>query len=251
MICAVRILFVIAVLAVMVPVSARAGERDFRLAVPPELVESGFLKHLLPRFSLKTQTRIALVAPQEGAEAALGDKGKAVFDGLGRSWKLDLMAPDHPGVVQFVDWIGSEVGLRTIAAFEVDGTAPFTTPTQEAARQVAVSFDGDPVLGLEVSKRHCKRCHSVTQEDRINSIGSTPSFFVLRSLPNWSERFESFYALNPHPAFTQVTDVTLPFPHDRPPPIVPVQMTLGDLEAILAYAATLAPADLGAPIQHQ
>ena len=100
-------------------------------------------------------------------------------------------------------------------------------------------------------KQHCKRCHAVTSEGRINSIGSTPSFFVLRTLPDWSERFEQFYVLNPHPAFTQIAEVTPPFAQDRPPPIVPVEMTLGDLEAIVAYVAELAPADLGAPIQHQ
>ena len=57
--------------------------------------------------------------------------------------------------------------------------------------------------------------------------------------------------LNPHPAFTQVADVTPPFHEERPPPIIPVEMTLDDLQAILAYVAALEPADLGAPIRHQ
>ena len=246
-----RFLLAAAALALVASAPAHGGERDFRLSAPDVLIESGFLKHLLPRFSLKTQTRIALVAPGEASEAALGATGKPVFDGLGQSWKLDIRAPDHPGVIRFADWIGSEVGLRTIAGFEVDGTPPFTAPQQRAADLVALEFDGDPARGLEAAKHHCKRCHSVTPEDRINSIGSTPSFFVLRSLPDWSARFESFYALNPHPAFTQVADVTPPFDDARPPPIVPVRITLDDLEAIVAYVAELAPADLGAPIQHQ
>ncbi|MDU8929354.1 hypothetical protein RXV86_18325 [Alisedimentitalea sp. MJ-SS2] len=246
-----RILVVTVGLIAMIALPARSGDRDFRLAVPTDLENSGFLKHLLPRFSLKMQTRITLVAPGETAEAILGHKGEPVFDGLGRQWKLDAKQPDHPGVKRFADWIGSEVGLRTITAFKGDDGAGFTAPTQEVVHEVELSFDGDPAKGLEVSQQHCRRCHAVTQEGRINSIGSTPSFFVLRSLPDWSERFERFYALNPHPAFTQVDAVTPPFPQDRPSPIVPVEMTLDDLEAIVAYVAGLTPADLGKPIQHQ
>ena len=72
-----------------------------------------------------------------------------------------------------------------------------------------------------------------------------------RTLPGWLKRFEGFYALKPHGAFTQVADVTPPFNPARPSPIVPIEMTLDDLDAILAYVATVAPADLGAPIQSQ
>ena len=68
---------------------------------------------------------------------------------------------------------------------------------------------------------------------------------------DWDNRFRAFFALNPHPAFTQVEDVTEPFPIDRPPPIIPVEITLADLEAIMAYVSRLEPADLGAPIKHQ
>jgi hypothetical protein len=85
----------------------------------------------------------------------------------------------------------------------------------------------------------------------MNAIGSTPSFAVLRALPDWGARFQGFFALNPHPAFTQVADVTDPFPIDRPPPIIPVEITLDDLEAILAFVAAMEPADLGAPLLHQ
>jgi hypothetical protein len=85
----------------------------------------------------------------------------------------------------------------------------------------------------------------------MNAIGSTPSFFALRSLSDWEARFAAFFALNPHPSFTQVTGVTEPFAEDRPPPIVPITLSLEDLEAILAYVAALEAADLGAPLVHQ
>ena len=82
-------------------------------------------------------------------------------------------------------------------------------------------------------------------------IGSTPSFFVLRALKDWDIRFQTFYSLNPHPSFTQIAEVTEPFPVDRPSPIVPVELTLDEFDAILAYVSALKPADLGAPLQLQ
>lgn len=57
--------------------------------------------------------------------------------------------------------------------------------------------------------------------------------------------------MNPHPAFTQVAEVTPPFDETRPSPIVPVEITLDELENILAYVAVLSPADLGAPLEHK
>ena len=74
---------------------------------------------------------------------------------------------------------------------------------------------------------------------------------MLRSLPDWADRFDAFYALNPHPAFTQVEGVSEPFPENRPSPIVPIEMTLDEVEAVRAYVATMKAADLGAPLQHQ
>jgi hypothetical protein len=85
----------------------------------------------------------------------------------------------------------------------------------------------------------------------MTGIGSTPSFSVLRSLPDWSDRFSVFYVLNPHPSFTVIDGVTPPFATNRPPPIAPVVLTLDDLEDVLAYVAGLKPADLGAPLRHQ
>ena len=70
-------------------------------------------------------------------------------------------------------------------------------------------------------------------------------------MSNWQERFETFYVLNPHPAFTQIDEVPPPFDPARPSPIHPVEMTLEDLDEILGYVATMTPADLGAPIRHQ
>lgn len=74
---------------------------------------------------------------------------------------------------------------------------------------------------------------------------------MLRSLPDWEERFAAFYALNPHPSFTIIEDVTPPFPADRPPPLVPIRLTLDEVEAVLAYVTAMDAAELGAPLVHQ
>ena len=50
---------------------AVAQDRKLRLAVAPVLVESGLMKYLLPRFSLKTAVGIDLVKASE-ADVRLG-----------------------------------------------------------------------------------------------------------------------------------------------------------------------------------
>ena len=109
----------------------------------------------------------------------------------------------------------------------------------------------DVAEGEALSLTLCGRCHVVNEKNRMNGIGSTPSFAVLRSMPDWEERFSAFYVLRPHGSFTQIEDVTLPFDETLPPPIAPIEMTLEDLEAIMRFATVMAPADLGAAIQSQ
>lgn len=233
--------------------AVQASAQDFRLSAPDVLIDSGLLKYVLPRFSLKTGVRIDLVEDGQTAEIVLepdGD-GTRVFTGPDATWRMRIRARDHAGAARFADWLTSEIGQRTVASYQVDGTAPFSRPAEEVAEVAAVTFDGNAVAGKTLSMRHCGRCHVVSEENRMKAIGSTPSFFVLRTLADWDRRFQSFYVLNPHPAFTQVKEVTPPFPIDRPPPIIPVEMSLDDLEAILAYVSKIRPADLGAPLTHQ
>lgn len=234
------------------PVTVAAAE-DVRLAVPPVLMDSGLLDYVVPRFSLKTGVRIDMVGAQDSADLALTNQtaGTPVLQGPNATWSLLVLNGDNADAARFADWLGGEIGRRTITGFQVDGSAPFSPPQEARAKAVAVSFDGDAVLGKALSDDLCGRCHVVMDEKRMNDIGSTPSFFVLRAMRDWDSRFQSFFALNPHPAFTQVEDVTPPFPVDRPSPIAPVEMTLDELEAILAYVSDLEPADLGAPIEHQ
>ncbi|ATF17361.1 hypothetical protein PhaeoP128_00707 [Phaeobacter gallaeciensis] len=247
-------ILVVLVFAVsMQPMVALAQDdpRRVRLIAPQALIDTGVLGFMLPRFSLKTQVRVELVEPGAAAEVALGSTGQPVMAGQGIVWHLELITPDHTGAQRFADWLTSEVGGRTLTAFAPEGKQMFRVPEKVAVQVEVVAWEGDAGLGYDLSKIHCGRCHAVDEGGRINSIGSTPSFYVLRSLADWEQRFQAFYALNPHPAFTQIDEITAPFDEARPSPIVPVELTLDELENILAYVAVLSPADLGAPLEHK
>lgn len=216
-----------------------AQDKRFTLTAPDVLIETGFLKHLLPRFSLKTQVRIAL-AP--GGEANFGPQGAPVF--RHKDVLYHLSSGGDADVARFRDWLTSDVGKRTIEAFE-----GFSADVAVEKVAVVAEITGDAALGEEVSLKKCGRCHVVSQKNRMKGIGSTPSFRLMRTFGDWQERFEAFFVLKPHPAFTQITDVTEPFPVDRPSPISPIEVTLEEIEAIVAYVAQVAPADLGAQIK--
>ncbi|MGC9370450.1 MAG: c-type cytochrome [Paracoccaceae bacterium] len=230
--------------------AARAEEaRQFRLSVPPEVAESGLMDYLLPRFSLKTSRRADLVS--DGADAVLSAEagGAAVMVRGGIVYALRLTG-ENDAARRFADWLSSEVGQRTVAAYEPPEGAPFGPAPKEEVVEARV-IEGDVALGQEVAETHCARCHRTHDRDRSSGIGSTPSFPALRALPDWQDRFMAFYVLNPHPAFLQVQGITPPFDPARPPSIAPVELTLEEAEALLAYAASLTPADLGAEIRHQ
>jgi len=103
--------------------------------------------------------------------------------------------------------------------------------------------------GEKLTLQHCGRCHVINERNRTGGIGSTPSFGALRTLDDWEARIRGFYALAPHPAFTQVVGITDPFALDRPSPIHPVELTQDDLEIITEFTRTVAPKDLGGPVQ--
>jgi hypothetical protein len=241
----------LAVVVWLLPGVVRADDKRFRLSAPVALAQSGLLEHIIPRFALKTGVRVDVVDEGAEAEIRLGPQGeRAVFEGAGALWRMAIEGT-HPGAAKFADWLTSEIGQRTVTSYEVAGVAPFRLPEIVEEAEVAQSFDGDAAVGKQASLLLCGRCHVVAPENRMSAIGSTPSFAVLRSFADWDARFQSFYALRPHPAFTQVEGVTQPFASHLPSPISPIKVSLDELEAIIAYVAGLDPADLGAPIQVQ
>ncbi len=242
--------WIVTVLILCLPLTAWAEDRLVRLYAPQALVETGLMKHILPRFSLKTQVKVELVEDLGAADMAFGSEGTALFDGAGETWSVT--AGDTPAAEKFMAWLTSDVGRNTVMSFAPDGTALFAPPSAAArAETVSVEIGEDALLGAKISREKCARCHAVDDETRMTTIGSTPSFFVLRTFEDWENRFGTFYVLAPHGAFTQIEDLTAPFPLDRPSPIAPVEMTLDELEAVMAYVAVIEAADLGAPIQHK
>lgn len=231
---------------VAAPAAAEADKR-FTLAAPATLQDSGLLDFLVPRFSLKTATRITRGADPATADAVFGSEGRPVFEGPEQLWALRV--GDDPDAQAFADWLGSDIGRDTVASFSRDGDTPFSTEVKAPVAVAALTYDGDVESGARLSLSLCGRCHVVGEVNRMNSIGSTPSFGMLRTLPDWSRRFEGFYALAPHAAFTQIAEVTLPFDPMRPSPIAPIEMTLDELDDILAFVADIPPADLGEPVQ--
>jgi mono/diheme cytochrome c family protein len=99
--------------------------------------------------------------------------------------------------------------------------------------------------GEKLTLFHCGRCHVINERNKYGGIGSTPSFAALRTLDDWEDRFDAFWTLNPHPAFTQVEGMTEPFLPHRPSPIHPMELTLDEVETITEYARTIPPKDLG------
>lgn len=235
----------LALLFAMAASPVLAQEKAFTLSAPDALIETGIIKHLIPRFSLKKGIRITLA--EGGTDAKFGSDGAPIFRQGDTVWHF--AKTDGPYTDAFQEWLLSDVGKRTIESYAQDGQAPFSTDVALRKEVKGEVLEGDVVLGEAVSLEKCGRCHVVNEKNRMNAIGSTPSFSLMRSFGDWQERFTAFYVLRPHAAFTQVVDVTEPFPADLPSPISPIELTVDEIEAITAYVASIKPADLGAPIQ--
>lgn len=97
----------------------------------------------------------------------------------------------------------------------------------------------DAAAGRRIAENHCSRCHVVGDFNRFGGIGSTPSFRLLATaFADWRERFETFYARRPHPAFLSVEGIGRPR-EDLPPNAHPVELPREALADILAYAEEL------------
>lgn len=98
--------------------------------------------------------------------------------------------------------------------------------------------EGDAEAGRKLSKQHCARCH-VVDDNKFGGINSTPSFQLLAKRDDYFERFQTFYDRRPHPVFVRVPGVRRWT--DLPSPMEPFEMTLEEIEDILAYVETLRP----------
>ncbi len=267
--------FLAGLACLMAMAGAAAGQgKSFVLVADQELADTGLLKFVVPRFALKHGIRPEIVAgdPAELAGTAdiviterdlartlgeaLGQTARAVFYTEREPAKAYAMLalPDSANAehaARFADWLRGEIGQKTVASFAADGQPAFLPGALKIAVETVAEPTGDANVGEKLALYHCGRCHVVNEKNRMGGIGSTPSFAALRALPGWQDKFLAFWSENPHPSFTQVAGLTEPFDPDHPPHIAPVEITQEDVEAIFAYAATIPPKDLGAPISNR
>ncbi len=234
-----------------------AQEADLRLAVPLEMIESGFTQHLLPRFGFKTRIKVLATDQRGGADMAFdldAGAGAPVFQVVGGGpVYLDILSGQEASedVVAFETWLRSAPGRAAIEGFPAGGPPVYAVGVVEAAVEDVRELDGDVAVGSKLALLHCGRCHVVDARNPYGGIGSTPSFPALRGRVGWADLFLAFWAENPHPSFTQVDGVTEPFDDAHPSHITPMELTLEDIDAITAFVGTLEPKDLGAQVQSQ
>ena len=258
---------------------AVAEDRTLVLVADARLEASGLLRHLVPRFALKTGIRVEVLAIDDAALGAALDAGRADVLLAGQALVLPLaeaagrrpprvafralhaggggayaamLLDSGPGAEhgrRFVDWLYSDIGQNTLAQFAGAGGQVYAPGDEPAPEPEPVVPEGDVEAGAHLALFHCGRCHVVSEANRFSGIGSTPSFAALRALPQWQEKFSTFWMLNPHPVFTQVEGLTEPFDPARPPHVAPVELSFEDLTAIVAFVATIRPRDLGAPVE--
>ncbi|MEL6979470.1 MAG: hypothetical protein AAGM38_12435 [Pseudomonadota bacterium] len=241
--------------------ASAADDGRLRVLADPVLVESGLLAHLAPRFRFKTRITLDIAALDAAAppDAAAGlilvaapapDGFEALL--LQGDQRFAASAPagvDETEAARFLAWLRSGAGGRALAKFEPSSGGRFALAGAAPASSAAAAPAGEDVGdGPRLALQHCGRCHVVGEVNKYGGIGSTPSFPALRAIPSWREKFAAFWQKNPHPSFTYIEDVTEPFSAERPPHIAPVVMTLEEAEAIIAYAETIEPKDLGARI---
>ena len=107
--------------------------------------------------------------------------------------------------------------------------------------------------GLEIAQKHCSRCHVVSDNDRFSSIETTPSFFGLRAMKDWRERFNEFFVRPPHPALVNILDVT-----ERSEKLTAfvseIDLTLDQIEDLTSFedidVAFIGPNDLAMSLGH-
>jgi len=250
-----RMPFLVLVLLCGAGAPIRAEQTPLVLAAPDALRETGVLKYLLPRFRFKKRISVSVVAKGAAADATLTTEaqGPAVFLARkgGVTWHLRLPAegsPTRASALAFRDWLRSKPGRAAIESFPPGGASQFEAAAEQAAVVKPLELTGNVDRGHQLARRDCMRCHVVDKQSLFAGIDSTPSFAALRTYPDWHERFQLFWTANPHRALITVTDMSEEKDPLHPVTIAPIVLSPDNVEDLVAYVATIAPADLGNPI---
>lgn len=215
----------------------------------PAIEATGLWSYALPRFKLKTRVSVLVEVGDAGGDVLLSTDGEmpVMLGAGGTAYGVTVNMPSA-GATRFVDWLLSDIGQRTLAAYRLNDQQVFF-PVETVVVVEEIRLEGNVVVGEAEAYAKCGRCHVVGPRNRMNGIDSTPSFAALRTLDDWQEKFNRFWTLNPHPSFTQIENVTPPFPPDLPPFIYPIFLTSDEVTAIGAYMQTIQPIDLGPPLE--
>jgi len=102
---------------------------------------------------------------------------------------------------------------------------------------VSPALAGAPEKGRATAEQHCSRCHVVAKHNPMGGIGSTASFQMIAKMPDYLERFQTFYARRPHPAFVRIPGI--PRWSKQPGYATEITLTLDQVKDIAAFAKTL------------
>ena len=97
--------------------------------------------------------------------------------------------------------------------------------------------EGAAEKGRAIAEKHCSRCHVIGRHNPMGGIGSTASFQMIAKMPDYLERFQTFYARRPHPAFLRIPGV--PRWSNQPGYAREFTITLEQVEDIVAFVKTL------------
>ena len=109
------------------------------------------------------------------------------------------------------------------------------TFTASSAGQAKAKSDTEK--GRAIAEKHCSRCHVIGRHNPMGGIGSTASFKMIAKMPDYLERFQTFYARRPHPAFVRVPG--LPRWSNQPGYAREFTITLEQVKDIVAFVKTL------------
>ncbi len=245
-----QIFFVI--LALFSPLKGGYAQEIF-IKFPDELRMIEFDKHILPRFKFKTQIILKASENETVFDASIGiiPDGEPVFSDLNNFvYKFEIVTSDQEKIKKmnrFISWLKSSSGISAIEGFSIDGSPAFkAVPRQEELKKEQV-FEGDSASGLAISQKHCKRCH-VVDSNAFAGIDSSPSFHAMKSFEDWEERFRAFWTVSPHLNVISISEVYEAGSKSVPVTIAPIELSLEQVDDILAYVASIKPKDLGKPI---
>lgn len=217
-------------------------------------VPEGLIDYLLPRFGLKTQVRFSRL-PQDGdLQFTLRSDPDAIpifelNDGSIGYLRAARWVQDDPAYLAFRDWLLSEAGRATILDYRESGVAIAVPVDPEPEAEIPVVIVGDPAVGQSLSLTHCSRCHKVDRAAKYSGMDSSPSFHAMRGFDDWFVRFSSFYTVSPHKALISVRGSGIEKDRELIT-IAPIDLTIEQVNDIVAFVHTLEPLDLGRPIQY-